>query len=199
MSGTNFHTARSVDLCNFKGTDLTYARLDNVDFRKTNITTEQLLSAGSIVNINIEKSNFTKEELSHIKIKMIQDYKIAFKILSFEELVNLLGDIVRDEKHVLKIQRDFSLNEYGLTASYSDVMNFGRKQLLKLSEEPSFNPPQANNETYNNLCSIFKAPIYSWHAKSFWGKEDNASEALNSILGYGDNVSGYQFTPRAGK
>ncbi len=79
MRGTNLHTARSVDWYNFKGADLTYARLDNVDFRKTNITSEQLLSATSIININIEKSNFTKDELSSIKTEMIQDYKLRSK------------------------------------------------------------------------------------------------------------------------
>ncbi len=76
------------------------------------------------------------------------------------------------------------------------LINYGRKKLLELSKDPFFLPPLANTATHRNLQLIFNASIYSWHAISFWGKDDNASEALNSILGHGANDIEYQFTPK---
>ncbi|MBA3285006.1 MAG: pentapeptide repeat-containing protein [Nitrosopumilus sp.] len=57
LSGANFQHAR-VEKSNFYEADLTNAKFDYVDFSKTNIRAEQLLSAGSIVEIKIEKSHF---------------------------------------------------------------------------------------------------------------------------------------------
>jgi uncharacterized protein YjbI with pentapeptide repeats len=196
LSGADLSHARELTKANFYEADLTKAKLDYVDFSDTNITATQLLSAASLLEIKIEKSNFTKDELNLIKSKMLNDYQNFFKTNSFDEILNLLVKIESDETHTLKIQRDFSLRDYGLTASYSDVINYGRKRLVELSKNPSFAPPQPNTSNYEKLQQIFKASIYNWHSSSFWVADDNAVVALNSILGQASKDVDYQFSPK---
>jgi uncharacterized protein YjbI with pentapeptide repeats len=186
----------SVGFANFYEANLTNATLDYVDFSDTNITAEQLLSAGSLREIKIEKSNFTNEEVNLIKSKMLNDYKDFFKTNRFDDILNLLVEIESDETHTLKIQRDFSLKDYGLTASYSDVINYGRKRLVELSKNLFFEQPEPHSEQYNKLQQIFNAPIYNWHSSSFWVSDDNAAEALKSILGQASEDVDYQFSPK---
>lgn len=196
LVGANLAHARELSRVNFREADLTKAKLDYIDFSGTNITAAQLLSADSLLEIKIEKTNFTKDELNLIKSKMLRDYKHFFKSNSFDDILTLLVTIESDETHILKLQRDFSLKDYGLTASYADVINYGRKRLVELSKNPSFVPPQPNTDNYEKLQHIFNTPIYNWHSSSFWVTDDNAALALSSILGQASKEVDYQFSPK---
>jgi hypothetical protein len=168
-----------------------------------NLKVTEIFMASSIRDIELNENEFSNNEISKIKNRMLEDYEKFFSQSSdVNEILDVLIETIKKENHFLKYEKTTGLlkrftsdkkdvvgflvnllDDYGKTYSYAEVIKLGRARLAYLAKQPGFVRPAINDEQTKKFQFVFLTNMYDWRA-DFWDKDktDNAAEVLKSIL-----------------
>lgn len=120
----------------FVGADLTNATLTG-----NCISVKQLEKAKSLRGLIVKKSeandnNFTNEDITKIKTKIIKDYYDYFDNLNnINEFAEVLRKLYRRDNTFLRLTTGLFENDYDDTASYKKVCQYGERKIIALINE----------------------------------------------------------------